>query len=93
MKVDVSVGWGVVRGVVAGVVSWVFDEVDIGVGDDVGEVLELEVGGKIVSINRRLDDMLILGIEKLLLSWLKNVTWVGSDVGGKVNRGDDKYVG
>ena len=51
MKFDVSACWGVSRCVGAGVDRGVVDEVDIGVGNEVGEVFELEVGGKIVSIN------------------------------------------
>ena len=41
MKVYVSVGLGVVRGVGAGVGRGDVDELDIGVGDEVGEVFEL----------------------------------------------------
>ena len=41
MKVYVSVGWVVVRGVEAGVVRGVVPEVDIGIGDEVGKVFEL----------------------------------------------------
>ena len=40
VKVDVSVGLGTVRGVEAGVVRGVVYELDIGVGDEVGEVFE-----------------------------------------------------
>ena len=36
-------------GAVVGIL--VVDEVDIGVGDEVGEVFELEVGGNVSSIN------------------------------------------
>ena len=50
MKVYVIVGLGVVRGVGAGVGSVVVDELDIGVGDEVGKVFELEVGCKVSSI-------------------------------------------
>ena len=41
MKVYVSIGLGVVRSVGAGVGSGVVDELDIGVGDEVGKVFEL----------------------------------------------------
>ena len=41
MKVYVSVGLGVVRGVGAGVGSGVVDKLDTGVGDEVGKVFEL----------------------------------------------------
>ena len=43
MKFGISVGWVLVRGVGAGVGRGVLNEVDIGVGN--------EVGGKVVSIN------------------------------------------
>ena len=51
MKCDVSVCWGVGRGVVALVDRGVVDEVDSGVGNEGGELVELEVGDKVVSIN------------------------------------------
>ena len=51
MKVLSSEGWGVGRGVGARADRGVVDEVDIGVGNEVGEVFELEFGGKVVSIN------------------------------------------
>ena len=41
MKVDVSVGWVVLKYVVAGVDRVIVYEVDIDVGDKVGEVFEL----------------------------------------------------
>ena len=50
MKVDVSVGWYVVRSAGAGVGRGVVDEVDTGVGDEVGKLFELYVGGTVSSI-------------------------------------------
>ena len=41
MKVDGSVCWWFVRGVGVGVGRGIVDEVDIGVGNEVGEVFEL----------------------------------------------------
>ena len=51
VKFHVSVCLCVGRGVGAGVGWGVVDEVNIGVGNEVGEVFELEVGGKVVWIN------------------------------------------
>ena len=51
MKVGDSVYWGVDRGVGTGVGTGVGDEVDSCVGDEGFEVLELSVGGKVLSIN------------------------------------------
>ena len=50
MKVYVNVGLVVVRGVGTGVGRGEVDEMDIGVGDKVGGVFELEVGCKVSSI-------------------------------------------
>ena len=52
MKVYVSVGLVVVRGVGTGVGRGEVDEMDIGVGDEVGKVFELEVGCKVSSIKK-----------------------------------------
>ena len=51
MKIDVSVCWGVGIVTGAGFDKGVVDEVDIGVGNEVGELFELEVGVKVLSIN------------------------------------------
>ena len=41
MKADFSVGWGFGRVSGSGVIKVIVDEVDIGVGDEVGELVEL----------------------------------------------------
>ena len=59
--VDVSVGWGVCRGYGEGFGIVVVDELYIGVCDQLGEVIEFEVGGKFVSIKMsNMKSMLIL---------------------------------
>ena len=49
MKVDGSVDWGVDRGVCDGVGIVIWYELDIHVWDEVGEGVEFEIGGKVVS--------------------------------------------
>ena len=69
MKVYGIVDWIVVRGVSSGVGRGFDKEINSGIYDEVGEVVELEVGGKVVS--RKISNM--KSMLKLVKVYIENL--------------------